>query len=453
MRTVQKISVFSLVLLWSIIGLGHTTNVRAALPTEVDGQTLPSLAEMVEKVQASMVRIAVQPRASARRDPFDDPFFRRFFDSRRSAKRNREVFTNGVVVDAELGFILANESAVRGASNLKVILSDGREVEGSVIGSDATTNVAVIMVSASGLKAIELGNSDSLRVGDFVVSIGDPFGTENTLVTGLVSALAQKNSLQAYQNFIRTDAAVGPGVLVDLRGALVGLNIAKSASTVGSAKIGFATPVNMALRVKQQVLDYGTPQRGFLAVQIQDLTPSLARAFSIEEKNGAVVTSVSADSTAEQAGLEVGDVVLEVDAQGINKGDDLRYIIGQHFAGDRIAMTVARQGQKVYLKPVLESSTSPSKKGQMIHFQLEGATFKEVDTQAVSTATKQGVRVSAVEKGSVAWRHGVRDDDLIVSANRKPVANLEGLRSAISGEDVLMLNIVRDSGALFLLLQ
>ena len=448
MRTVRNSSVFSLILMCLAM-----TNVHAALPTEVEGQPLPSLASMVEKVQASMVRIAVQTRATARRDPFDDPFFRRFFDSRRGAKRTREMFTTGVVVDAERGFILANESAVRGANKIKVTLSDGREVDGSVLGSDATTNVAVIKVSVAGLAAIELGNSDDLRVGDFVVSIGDPLGTENTLVTGLVSALAEKNSLQAYQNFIRSDAAVGPGVLVDLNGSLVGLNIAKSATTAGSARVGFATPVNMAMRVKQQVLDFGTPQRGFLAVQIQDLTSSLAQAFSIEQKSGAVITSVNPGSTAEVAGLEVGDVVLEIDRQAINRGNDLRNIIGQHFAGDTLDMTVARQGQTINLAPILESSTSPSRQGQMIHFQLEGATFKDSETQAVSTATKQGVRVSSVEQGSVAWRHGVRTNDLIVAANRKPVANLDGLRSAISGEDVLMLNIVRDSGALFLLMQ
>jgi len=448
MRVVRNISLISLCLLCLVYG-----SVEAALPAEVEGRALPSLAPMVERVQKSMVRIAIQSRVKARRDPFDDPFFRRFFDSRRSAKRTRDYFTSGVIVDAVQGLVLTNESAVRGASTIKVALADGREVEGSVIGSDNTTNVAVIKISASGLTAIEMGNSDSLRVGDFVVSIGDPLGTENTLVTGVVSALARRNSLQAHQNFIRSDAAIGPGVLVDLNGTFVGLNIAKSATTAGSAKIGFSTPVNMAMRVKEQVLNYGTPQRGFLAVQVQDLTPSLAEAFSIKDDRGAVVTSVSPGSSADQAGLEVGDVVLEAGLQNINRGHDLRNIIGQHFAGDALNMMVARQGERVSLQAILESSSRPTKIGQMIHFQLEGATFKESDTQAISTASKQGVRVSRVEPGSVAWRHGVRDNDLIVSANRKPVSSLDGLRSAITGEDVLMLNIVRGTGALFILLQ
>lgn len=448
MKVVRNISLFSLALMSSMLG-----NVNAALPSEVDGKPLPSLSSMVAKVQDSMVRISVPSRTSARRDPFDDPFFRRFFNSRRSAKRTRDVFISGVVVDATRGLILSNETAVRGATKVKITLSDGREVDGDVIGSDTTTNVAVIMVSAVGLSAIEVGNSDNLRVGDFVVSIGDPLGTENTLVTGLVSALAKNNSLQAYQNFIRSDAAAGSGILVDLNGALLGLNIAKSATTAGSARIGFSTPVNMALRVKEQVLRYGTPQRGSLAVQIQDLTPSLAQAFSIKDETGAVITSVASDSTADQAGLLVGDVVLAVGAQAINRGNDLRYLMGQHFAGDVLDITVARQGEEFYLKPVLESSTSASRKGQMIHYQLEGATFKDEGARTVSSSKQRGVRVLRVEKDSVAWRHGVRNNDLIVSANRRPVATLDALRSAITGEDVLMLNVERDSGALFLLLQ
>ncbi len=426
---------------------------HAALPAEVDGQALPSLAPLVERVHDSMVRMAVQSRVQVRRDPFDDPFFRRFFDSRRSATRNRQHFTSGVVIDALDGLILTNENAVRGATNIKVHLHDGREVEGTVIGADPATNVAVVKVNAVGLTAIALGNSDALRIGDFVVSIGDPLGEENTLLTGVVSALAQKNSLQAHQNFIRSDAAVGAGVLVDLNGALVGLNTSKAATTAGSSRIGFSTPINMALRVKDQIVQYGTPQRGFLAVQIQDLTPSLAQAFAIEDEGGAVVTNVIPESTASEAGLQVGDVVLSVGSQAINRGNDLRHVIGQHFAGDILDISVARQGEVMNLRPVLESSTRPSAKGQMIHYQLEGATFNGSDTRQISASSEEGVRVGEVEEGSVAWRHGVRENDLIVSANRRPVNDLDSLREAIAGKDVLMLNIVRGTGALFLLLQ
>jgi len=441
-------SLFSVALLSGLISF----SAKAALPVAVEGQPLPSLAPMIERVQATLVSIAVQSRVQARRDPFNDPFFRRFFNQRRS-NRNSEVYATGVVVDALQGMILTNEHSVRGASTIKVTLSDGREVEGEVVGADSTTDVALVKVNVVGLSAIRLADSNALRVGDFVVSIGDPLGEQNTIVSGIVSGLAKANSLQAHEHFIQSDAAIGPGVLVDLNGDLVGLNIAKSAQTASSTRIGFSTPINLALRVKDQLVKYGTPQRGFLAVQVQDLTPDLANAFDIQQRGGAVVTNVVAGSSAEKAGLMVGDVILQAGAQSINRGNDLRSVIGQQFAGDELDMMVARQGTRLTLQPILESSTRASKKGTMIHHQLEGATFNEMDARQVSTNAENGVLVSAVKKGSVAWNHGVRANDIIVSANRKSVRDLDGFRQAINGHDVLMLNIVRGSGALFLLLQ
>lgn len=441
-------SILSAVLLSGLISFP----VKGALPMAVEGQPLPSLAPMIERVQASLVSIAIQARVQARRDPFDDPFFRRFFDQRRTT-RNREVFATGVVVDALQGLILTNEHSVRGASIIKITLNDGRVVEGEVIGADATTDIALIKVNVVGLSAITLGDSSDLRVGDFVVSIGDPLGEQNTIISGIVSGLARRNSLQAHEHFIQSDAAIGPGVLVNLNGDLIGLNIAKSAQTASSTRIGFSTPINLALRVKGQLVKYGTPQRGFLAVQVQDLTPDLASAFDIQQRGGAVVTSVVPGSSAEQAGLLVGDVILEANTQTINRSNDLRSVIGQQFAGDELPVMVVRQGTRLSLQPVLESSTRASKKGTMIHTQLEGATLKEIDTRQVSTNIEEGVLVSVVKKDSVAWNHGVRANDIIVSANRKSVRNLESFREAISGQDVLMLNIVRGNGALFLLLQ
>lgn len=427
---------------------------KASLPLAVDGERLPSLAPVIERVEASLVRVSVAAPIQVRRDPFDDPFFRRFFDQRRPASnRSRELFATGVVVDGLKGLILTNEHSVRGSDKVKVTLSDGRQIDGDVLGTDPASDVAIVKVGVLGLTPIAIADSSLLRVGDFVVSIGDPLGQENTLVTGVVSALARNNSLQTHQNFIRSDAAVGPGILVNLHGEMVGLNIAKSAQTAGNLRIGFSTPVNMALRVKQHLVKFGTPQRGFLAVQVQDLTPELARAFNIRQAGGAVISNIIEGSTADKAGLEIGDVVLEAGTQQISRGNDLRAIIGQQFAGDTLTMTVAREGGTVQLQPVLESSTRVSKKGTMIHHQLEGAVFKEGDARQVSTNAEDGVLVSQVRQGSVAWEHGVRANDIIVSANRKSVENIDSLRKAIEGKEVLMLNIVRGNGSMFLLLQ
>jgi len=427
---------------------------NASLPMAVDGQALPSLAPVVERVQNSLVRISLTAPLQARRDPFDDPFFRRFFDQRRSASnRQREAFATGVVVDGLAGLILTNEHSVRGNGSVKVTLNDGRQIDGRVVGTDPTSDVAIIKVEESGLTAIGVADSSALRVGDFVVSIGDPLGQDNTLVTGVISALASDTSLQAHQSFIRSDAATGPGVLVNLRGEMVGFNIAKSAQTAGNLRIGFSTPTNMALKVKDQLVKYGSPQRGFLAIQVQDLTPDLARAFNIRQAGGAVISKVIEGSSADQAGMEVGDVILKVGGQQISRSNDLRAIIGKQFAGDNLNLTVARERGQVQLSPVLESSTRMSKTGTMIHHQLEGAVFKDGDARQVSTNAENGVLVSQVKQGSVAWGHGVRANDVIVSANRKSVSDIDSLRQAIDGKEVLMLNIVRGNGSMFLLLQ
>jgi len=423
----------------------------AALPLAVEGQALPSLAPMIERVQGSLVRISVQMRVRTRRAPFDDPFFRRFLDQGRSQKA--QSFATGVVVDGDKGLILTNEHSVRGASKIKVILNDGRVVEGEVIGSDLNSDVALIKVNVIGLTPIGVANSDGMRVGDFVVSVGNPIDGKNTIVTGVISALARSNGMRPHQKFIQSDAAVGPGVLLDLNGDLVGLNIAKSVPTSNSLRIGFSTPVALALRVKEQLLKYGSPQRGFLAIRVQDLTPELARAFNIKQPGGVVITSVRPGSSAEQAGMVVGDVVLEAGVQTVRRSNDLRSIIGQQFAGDILPMTVVRRGARLRLQPLLESSSGGSSKGTMIHHHLVGATLSNVGAGEVGASVDQGVLVSEVKKGSVAWGHGVRTNDVIVSANRKSVRDVDGLRKAITGQDVLMLNVVRGNGALFLLLQ
>lgn len=432
-------------------------NLMANLPAEVDGQPLPSLAPMVERVQGSLVSIAAKTQVRGSRDPFDDPFFRRFFDQRRATKQAHRVFSTGVIIDASAGLILTNEHSVRGVAEVGVTLNDGRTTQGKVLGSDMASDVALIKINEVGLTAIQVADSKALRVGDFVISIGDPLGEDNTLITGIVSAVAKVNSLHAHQHFIRSDAAVGAGVLVNVNGELVGLNIAKAAQTAGNSRIGFSTPINVAMRIQEQLLKFGAPQRGFLAVQVQDMSKGLADAFDIQQvsgqNGGVVITSVGEGSSAERSGLQVGDVVLRVGSQAIARSNDLRSIIGQQFAGDALDLTVIRAGQTKKLQPILESSSRASRVGTMVHHQLEGATFKNTDAQQVSASLDEGVVVTQVKPGSVAWKHGVRENDLIVSANRREVRDLASFKEAIRGKEVLMLNIVRGNGSLFLLLQ
>ena len=428
--------------------------IATSLPLAIDEVPVPSLAPMLEKVQASLVTVSSEATVQVRRDPFDDPFFRRFFDQRRSSVRKREMQSVGVIIDAEQGYVLTNEHAIRGASSIDVKLESGRVFEGVLVGIDPNYDLALIKIDPADLTAIEIGDSSSLRIGDFVVSIGDPFGEQNTIVSGIVSSPARPNSLKQYQHFIHSDAAVGSGVLVNLKGQLIGLNIAQSSSTAANAKIGFSTPVNMAMRVSSQLAKFGTPQRGFVSVRVQDLTQQLALAFDLDQVGGVVVTKVSAGSKAAESGIEVGDVVLTAGGQPIRNRKELTTIVNQQFAGDILSLTVLRQGQEIAIETVLESSSIVSKVGTLIHRQLEGATLNELgDGQQDLGLRNGGVIVSKVIKGSVAWDHGVRENDVITSVNRTPVKDLASFREAIKDQDVLMLNIVRGSGAMYVLLQ
>ena len=447
------------VLVALIVAIFSQYTMATTLPLAVDDVPVPSLAPMLERVQKSIVSITSEATVNVRRDPFDDPFFRRFFDQRRSsATRRKETRSVGVIIDSQAGFVLTNEHAVRGATSISITLVTGQVFNGILVGTDPTFDLAVVKLDSADLDSIELGSialgdSSQLRVGDFVVSIGDPLGDQNTVLSGIISSPAKPNSLKQYQHFIQSDAAVGSGVLVNLKGELIGLNIAQSSSTASNSRIGFSTPINQAMKVTSQLVQYGTPQRGFISVRVQDLTQQLAQAFDLSQTGGVVVTSVTDGSQADKAGMQIGDVVLSAGGQVIRSRKELMTVVSHQFAGDTLDLRVMRQGQELNLQTVLESSSMVSKSGTLIHRQLEGATFNELAGRGQSLGLNGGVVVSKVAQGSVAWDNGVRANDVITSVNRKTIKDLAEFREAIRGQDVLMLNIVRGSGAMYVLLQ
>ena len=452
------------VLVALLVAIFSQYTMATTLPLAVDDVPVLSLAPMLERVQKSIVSITSEATINVRRDPFDDPFFRRFFDQRRSsATRKKETRSVGVIIDAEAGYVLTNEHAVRGATSISITLGTGQVFNGVLVGTDSAFDLAVVKLDSAEpdsveldpveLSSIDLGDSSQLRVGDFVVSIGDPLGDQNTVLSGIISSPAKPNSLKQYQHFIQSDAAVGSGVLVNLRGELIGLNIAQSSSTASNSRIGFSTPINQAMKVTSQLVQYGTPQRGFISVRVQDLTQQLAQAFDLSQTGGVVVTSVTDGSQADKAGMQIGDVVLSAGGQVIRSRKELMTVVSHQFAGDTLDLRVMRQGQELNLQTVLESSSMVSKSGTLIHRQLEGATFNELAGRGQSLGLNGGVVVSKVTQGSVAWDHGVRANDVITSVNRKSIKDLAEFREAIRGQEVLMLNIVRGSGAMYVLLQ
>jgi len=435
----------------------------AALPSSVDGEPLPSLAPMLERVQGSVVNISTEAEIRLRRrvDPFfDDPFFRRFFGQnlpQRRQSQKRQGLGSGVVFDADKGLILTNAHVIDGADKITVTLKDGREAVASVIGTDKETDVAIIAIELDNLNQAPLGDSDKLRVGDFVVAIGNPFGLRQTVTSGIVSALGRSGlGIEKREDFIQTDASINPGnsggALLNLRGELVGINTAIVAPGGGNVGIGFSIPINMALQIKDQLVQYGEVQRGRVGIRVQDLTPSLADAFAIEQRRGAVITRIEQGSMADEAGVKTGDVVIYANGREINKGADLHTVIGLLRVGDELRLQILRNGETKFIQTTIGGLESDSQQGAKLNARLEGAAFSEMNDQQLSDGAG-GVVISEVKRGSSAWYHGMRPNDIIVSVNRRPVKSLDSFHLAVANNEVLRFYILRGNRALFLLLQ
>ncbi len=343
---------------WSLIGLLVFMVVAfpapAAIPSLLSNQPVPTLAPMLERITPAVVNIATEGRVRLPRNPLlDDPFFRRFFDFPDTPQERRtQSLGSGVVVDAGKGYVITNHHVVENAQTVTVTLRDGRKLKARLIGSDPESDVAVIQIPSKNLTALPLANSDRLRVGDFVVAIGNPFGLGQTVTSGIVSALGRSGlGIHGYEDYIQTDASINPGnsggALVDLRGELVGINTAILAPSGGNVGIGFAIPSNMVKQLMGQLVKHGSVRRGQLGVTVQDLDSNLARAFGIPRNQGAVISQVLLGSAAARAGLRVGDVVLAVNGKPIRGASSLRNAVGLLRVGERIRLDIVRDGRRM----------------------------------------------------------------------------------------------------------
>lgn len=341
---------------------------ETALPTGVDGRPLPSLAPMLENVTPAVVNIATRGRVVVNNPLLNDPFFNQFFNApRQQRERNTKGLGSGVIVDSKRGIILTNNHVVDKMTDISVTLDDGRQFEAEVVGTDPETDVAVIKIEADNLTQLSIADSESLRVGDFVVAIGNPFGLGQTVTSGIISALGRSGlGIESYENFIQTDASINPGnsggALVNLRGELIGINTAILGPAGGNIGIGFAIPINMGRHIMDQLVNNGEVQRGRLGVLAQDLTPELAQAFQLRETRGAVISSVEPGSSAERAGLKAGDVVVEINNRTIISSADLRNTIGLMAVGSSLNLVVIREGKPLRIDAKLGGTTA--KEGQ-----------------------------------------------------------------------------------------
>ena len=450
----------ALIFLVTVMGLLH--GAQAALPAvDSQGEVLPSLAPMLERVLPSVVNIATESRVRIQDNPLlQDPFFRRFFGVPDvPQERKTQALGSGVIIDAKHGYVLTNNHVVAKADEITVTLKDGRSLNAKLVGTDPETDVAVVQIPADNLTAVPLADSDKLRVGDFVVAIGNPFGLGQTVTSGIVSALGRTGlGIEGYEDFIQTDASINPGnsggALVNLKGELVGINTAIIAPGGGNVGIGFAIPVNMTQEIMTQLILHGEVHRGRLGILVQDLTTDLAKAFDIKETKGAVISKVVKDSPAERAGLMAGDVVISVNGKPVMTSSELRNSIGLLPVGETVTMDVIRDGKARTVKVTIAETVQDKLDGKRLNPRLQGATFGAIDEGNPDFGHLKGIIVVDLAPGSPAWASGLRKDDVIVSVNRRAVTDLREFQKAVQGDNRgLLLNIRRGNGALFILIQ
>ncbi len=432
----------------------------AAMPAFVEGQPLPSLAPILEKTTPAVVNIATKSMAQQHENPLlQDPFFRRFFQLPNSPrKRSTQSLGSGVIVDANKGLIITNHHVIDKADRITVTLRDGRSVNANVVGSDPDSDVAVIQIKAGNLTQLPIADSDQLRVGDFVIAIGNPFGLGQTVTSGIVSALGRSGlGIEGYEDFIQTDASINPGnsggALINLKGELVGINTAIIAPSGGNVGIGFAIPSNMAVNLKQQLVKFGKVNRGQLGIAVQDLTPELSKAFNLNIKHGVIISQVDNDSPAERARLRPGDIVLSVNGKLTKNSSSLRNSLGLLTVGDTANLEILRNGKQQLVSLKIGKRKIVFVDGARVHPQLTGMKLANLSGNPQQHNVKQGVKVIDIATNSTAWANGFRKGDIITRANRAPVHNIAELINAAKSRTSLLLNVQRDNSAFFLIIR
>ena len=432
---------------------------QAGLPvTDSQGQSLPSIAPMLERVNPAVVNISTFSTRQIVNPLLNDPFFQRFFNIPRDAfpqqRRSQSSAGSGVIVDAQQGTIITNYHVIKGADEVQIGLTDGRSFKARLIGADPEVDIAVLKIDASGLSELAIRDSSTLRVGDFVVAIGNPFGLGQTITTGVVSALGRSGlGIEGYENFIQTDASINPGnsggALVDLNGDLIGINTAIIAPSGGNVGIGFAIPSNMARRVADQLIEEGRVTRGWAGLSLQPLTVELRQAFGLEDQqNGVIVSEVVKGSPADRAGLQIGDIITHLDGRALISADTLLNAVAFAAEGDQLKLGLLRnaEARSATLTVVYRAAQADSEQSGL-HPLLSGAIFEPV-------RSGKGVQITRVEQGSRAARAGLVAGDLLVSINHRSIRTLDDLKRELSANThQLLIQLQRGRSMFYLVLR
>jgi Do/DeqQ family serine protease len=412
---------------------------------------MPTLAPMIERISPAVVNIAVTTHVADDVPTPQDELLRRFFDYE-EPPGEIEGAGSGVIVDAAEGYILTNYHVVAEAERITVTLLENRSLQARVVGLDEGSDLALLQVQGDNLTSIPFGDSSALRVGDYVVAIGNPFGFSNTVTSGIVSALGRSGlNADAFEDFIQTDASINPGnsggALVNLNGELVGINSAIISRAGGNVGIGFAIPVNMARSVMEQLAATGTVRRGLLGVRIQDVTPEIAATLGLPGNSGALVSEVTAESAAERAGIRIEDVIVTINGMRLRGSGSLKNAIGLLPPGEQVAVGLIRDGQELTLTAVLGevpsppalTMTPPPEEAPEIDAVFEGA--EVIDNTGSSDVP--GLLVARVDPGSPAADRGLRPGDIITKVNRVRVRTLAEAIPIIEDARAVILEVQR----------
>ena len=434
----------------------HSINATAALGIPFFSKDeMPSLAPMLENTTPAIVSIAVKGTQTSRQEVPE--MFRYFFGAPNEQARERPFrgLGSGVIIDAEKGYVVTNNHVVENADEILVKLTDGREIVAKKLGADAQSDIALLQIEADRLVDVDLANSDKLRVGDFVVAIGNPFGLSQTVTSGIVSALGRSGlNIGGLEDFIQTDAAINRGnsggALVNLRGELVGINTAIFGPNGGNVGIGFAIPSNMMKGLVDQILEFGEVRRGLLGITGRDVDAGIAEAWGSDVNIGAFVNEVQADSAAQKAGIMAGDIITKINGNSLSGFDELRAKVASMGAGAEVTVTLVRNGDERNVKVVLGALEDTQVEAKELHPALEGAELNTGTNSAGATA----VLVGSVAEGSPAFRIGLREGDIIAGVNRRPVANVNELSEMIEASNgVIVLSLQRGNSNLMIVIR
>ena len=438
---------------------------------EILSKTGRAMAEVVAVVKPAVVNISSTRtvKSQGMQHPFfNDPMFRRFFGEEfGGAEKPREFkqasLGSGVIVDKN-GYILTNNHVVKDADEIKIRLSDKRELKGKVIGSDPKTDIAVIKIEAADLPIMKMGDSDKMMVGETVIAVGNPFGLSQTVTSGIVSATGRANvGITDYEDFIQTDAAINPGnsggALVNVRGELIGINTAIFSTSGGYQGVGFAVPSNMAGAVMESLIKSGKVVRGWLGVSIQPITPELAKQFDLKDEGGALVGDVVEDGPAEKAGVRRGDVIVEFDGKTVNDPTGLRNMVAATLPEKQVTVTVLREGQYEDLSVTMaELPATMQKTAKEFDNLLKGVKVQDITTEIRAKLNipqrVTGVIITGIDEGSPA-AGTLNQGDVVLEVNRKRIVSTkdyEAVVSQVKSDENILLVIFRNGSAIYVTL-